>query len=116
MLANEAAHHIRPVSYEHLEIAPGPHRYVVVMTVGYRTDAVVLRRLLGHSYRYLGVMGSAAKVAELRRVLAEEGFDVSGLRGPIGVPINSRTPEEIAVSVAAELIAARNSQPTVLPG
>ena len=108
LTANEAAHHLELVDYETLVIAPGPHRYVVVMTVGYRTDAVVLRRLLGHPYRYLGVMGSTAKVAELRRVLTEEGFDVGSLRGPIGVPINSRTPEEIAVSVAAELIAARN--------
>ena len=108
LTANEAAHHIRQVSYEMLEIAPGPHRYVVVMTVGYRTDTEVLRRLLGWPYRYLGVMGSSAKVAEMHRVLAAEGFDLSQLRGPIGVPINSRTPEEIAISVAAELIAVRN--------
>ena len=109
MDANQFAHHKQQVDYENLSVAPGPHRYVVVMTVGYRTDLVALRRLLGHDYRYLGVMGSAAKVAELRRVLAEEGFDLSKLRGPIGVAINSRLPEEIAVSVAAELIAVRNS-------
>ncbi|NML67754.1 XdhC family protein [Hymenobacter sp. RP-2-7] len=112
LAANEAAHHIRQVEYDSLEIAPGPHRYVAVMTVGYRTDAVVLRRLLASpaAYRYLGVLGSAAKVAELRRVLSEEGFDLSQLRGPIGVPISSRTPEEIAVSIAAELIAVRNGR------
>ena len=112
LAANQAAHHTGQVSYEALALPPGPHTYVVVMTVGYRTDAVVLRQLLGSAYRYLGVMGSAAKVAELRRVLAEEGFDVSQLRGPIGVAINSRTPEEIAVSVAAELIAVRNAAGT----
>ena len=109
LAANEAAHHRRQVEYETLEIGPGPHCYVVVMTVGYRTDAVVLRRLLGRAYRYLGVLGSTAKVAELRRVLAAEGYDLRELRGPIGVPISSRTPEEIAVSIAAELIAVRNS-------
>jgi xanthine dehydrogenase accessory factor len=108
LAANHFAHHRRRVDYETLAIKPGPHQYVVVMTVGYRTDAVVLRRLLGHAYRYLGVLGSATKVAELRRVLAAEGFALDGLRGPIGVPINSRLPEEIAVSVAAELIAVRN--------
>jgi xanthine dehydrogenase accessory factor len=106
--ANQFAHHRQRVDYETLIVPSGPHRYVVVMTVGYRTDALVLRRLLGHAYRYLGVLGSATKVAELRRVLAEEGFDLEGLRGPIGVQISSRLPEEIAVSVAAELIAARN--------
>lgn len=108
--ANQYAHHRQRVDYDTLAVPPGPRRYVVVMTVGYRTDAVVLRRLLGHHYAYLGVLGSATKVAELRRVLAEEGFELSGLRGPVGVAINSRTPEEIAVSVAAELIAVRNAR------
>ncbi len=106
--ANYYAHHRRRVGYETLALPPGPHHYVVVMTVGYRTDAVALRRLLGHAYRYLGVLGSATKVAELRRVLLEEGFNLDSLHGPIGVPINSRLPEEIAVSVAAELIRVRN--------
>ncbi len=106
--ANQFAHHRQRINYETLTVPPGPHRYVVVMTVGYRTDTVALRRLLGHDYRYLGVMGSATKVAELRRMLAEEGFDLGRLRGPIGVAINSRLPEEIAVSVAAELIRVRN--------
>jgi xanthine dehydrogenase accessory factor len=110
MDANHFAHHRQQVNYETLVVPPGPHRYVVVMTVGYRTDAVVLRRLLGHEYQYLGVLGSATKVAELRRVLVEEGFDLAGLHGPVGVPINSRLPEEIAVSVAAELIRVRNSE------
>ncbi|RZK54456.1 MAG: XdhC/CoxI family protein [Hymenobacter sp.] len=108
LAANHFAHHRQQVDYNNLGVPPGPHCYVVVMTVGYRTDAVVLRRLLGPAYRYLGVLGSATKVAELRRVLAAEGFDLSRLRGPIGVPINSRLPEEIAVSVAAELIRVRN--------
>jgi xanthine dehydrogenase accessory factor len=106
--SNHFAHRRQQIDYENLSVPSSPHCYVVVMTVGYRTDAVVLRRLLGHAYRYLGVLGSATKVAELRRVLAAEGFDLSELRGPVGVPINSRLPEEIAVSVAAELIAVRN--------
>ena len=116
LAANDDAHHRHVLGYDALAAAvpEGPHRYVVVMTVGYRTDAVALRQLLGRAYTYLGVMGSAAKVAELRRALLAEGFsagDVARLRGPIGVPINSRTPEEIAVSVAAELIAVRNASP-----
>lgn len=110
--ANEAAHHRRVIDYENVanEVPAGPHQYVVVMTVGYRTDAVVLRQLLGRFYRYLGVMGSTAKVTELRRVLAEAGFsaeEIARLRGPIGLPINSQTPEEIAISIAAELIQVR---------
>lgn len=116
LAANDDAHHRHVLGYDALAAAvpEGPHRYVVVMTVGYRTDAVALRQLLGRRYAYLGVMGSAAKVAELRRALLAAGFsadEVAHLRGPIGVPINSRTPEEIAVSVAAELIAVRNASP-----
>jgi xanthine dehydrogenase accessory factor len=108
LAANHYTHHQHQVEYELLSVPPGPRRYVVVMTVGYRTDIVVLRRLLGHAFAYLGVLGSATKVAELRRVLLDEGFNLEKLRGPIGVAINSRLPEEIAVSVAAELIAVRN--------
>ena len=114
LAANRFAHYRQHIaSYETLAVAPGPRHYVVVMTVGYRTDAVALRQLLGHRYAYLGVMGSATKVTELRRTLAEEGFSAANLarlRGPIGVSINSRTPEEIAVSIAAELIAVRNKR------
>jgi xanthine dehydrogenase accessory factor len=111
---NHAAHHRQRIDYENVAAAvpPGPHRYVVVMTVGYRTDAVVLRQLLGLPYRYLGVMGSEAKVAELRRGLREDGFsakEIARLRGPIGLPIHSQTPEEIAISIAAELIQVRRA-------
>ena len=115
LAANGFAHLRRVIDYENVaaEIPAGPHRYVVVMTVGYRTDAVVLRQLLGRPYRYLGVMGSAAKVAELRRGLSGSGFsseDVARLHGPIGLPINSQTPEDIAISIAAELILARHRE------
>jgi len=115
--ANDAAHHRRVVPYETVaaDVPAGTHRYVVVMTVGYRTDAVVLRQLLGQpgcvgAYAYLGVMGSVAKVAELRRGLREDGFaadDIARVRGPIGLPIHSQTPEEIAISIAAEIIQVR---------
>jgi xanthine dehydrogenase accessory factor len=116
---NHAAHHRRLVDYENVavEVPTGPHRYVVVMTVGYRTDAVVLRQLLGRSFCYLGVMGSAAKVAELRRGLREAGFsdaEIARLRGPIGLPIHSQTPEEIAISIAAELIQVRREAARVM--
>ena len=118
LTSNDAAHHRRVIDYENVaaEISVGPHQYVVVMTVGYRTDAVVLRHLLARPYRYLGVMGSAVKVAELRRGLLEEGFSpqaIARLRGPIGLPINSQTPEEIAISIAAELIQVRGAARTV---
>jgi xanthine dehydrogenase accessory factor len=56
-------------------------------------------------------MGSKAKVATLYSRMIEAGYDpgdLAQLRTPVGVPINSHTPEEIAVSIAAEIIGIRN--------
>ncbi|GAB3228176.1 XdhC family protein [Hymenobacter seoulensis] len=112
-LSNTFAHHKRTVRYEELarEIPGGPNHYVVLMTFGYRSDLVALRQLLQHPVRYLGVLGSAAKIAELLGTLRAESVpeeQLARLRAPIGLPIHSRTPEEIAISIAAEIIQERN--------
>lgn len=111
---NPYAHEKRAVDYADLarHVPEGPHQYVVVMTFGYRSDAVALRQLLLGRYAYLGVMGSAAKIATMRRELLAEGYaeaELARVHAPIGLPIHSRTPEEIAISVAAELIRVRNA-------
>jgi xanthine dehydrogenase accessory factor len=93
-------------------IESGSDRYVVVMTLGYKFDEMVIRRLFLKNFRYFGVLGSKAKMATLLKSLRKEGFDadrLSRIRTPIGIPINSRTPEEIAVSIAAEIIAVKNA-------
>ncbi|WP_165768232.1 XdhC family protein [Hymenobacter amundsenii] len=113
---NPYAHHKRVVRYEDLaqEITAGPHQYVILMSFGYRTDLVALRQLLTLPLPYLGVMGSASKIAELLATLRTEGVPADRLarvRAPIGLPIHSRTPEEIAISIAAELIRERNAPP-----
>ena len=85
--------------------------YVVVMTLGYRFDEIVIRRLVDKNFKYFGVLGSKAKMKVLLNSLKKEGFDAERLkqiRTPIGLPINSRTPEEIAISIAAEIIAVKN--------
>lgn len=100
-------------SYERIgeHIAGGSHVYVAVMTLGYASDAIVIRQLIDNEVRYLGVLGSKAKMATLMKELREEGISserLSRIHTPIGLPINSRTPEEIAVSIAAEIISIRN--------
>jgi len=93
-------------------IPPGENIYVIVMTVGYRTDAVVIRQLLPKKFRYFGVLGSAAKIETLLEQLRGERFpeaQLARLHTPIGLKINSRTPEEIAVSIAAEVIGVKNA-------
>ena len=94
------------------KIPDGPYIYVAVMTLGYVSDATVIRQLIDHDLKYIGVLGSRAKMATLMKDLRIEGFDeklLDRIHTPIGLPINSRTPEEIAVSIAAEIILIKNS-------
>lgn len=102
-------------SYENIgeHLPQGDDVYVVVMTLGYRSDTVVIRKLIDHEFKYFGVLGSKAKMTTLMKELRGQGFDeakLSRIRTPIGLPINSRTPEEIAVSIAAEMIKVKNKK------
>lgn len=110
---NPFAHRKQVVDYERIadHVPEGERSWVLVMTFGHSHDRKVVERLLGHDVRYLGLMGSAAKIKKLFADMEAHGCDPDALarvRAPIGVPIGSHTPEEIAVSVAAELIGIRN--------
>lgn len=111
---NRFAHEIKIVdSYEEIDrfIRSSPKTYVVVMTLGYKSDETVIRKLLDRDFKYFGVMGSRAKMKTLLKNLEKENLPperLARIRTPIGLPINSRTPEEIAVSIAAEIIKVKN--------
>lgn len=101
-------------SYETLgeSIHFGTESYVAVMTLGYKSDAIVIRQLVDRDFKYFGVLGSKAKMATLMKELRAEGISAERLdqiRTPIGLSINSHTPEEIAVSIAAEIISVKNT-------
>lgn len=101
-------------SYENIAdfIPAGANNFVVVMTLGYKSDEIVIRKLLDREFKYFGVLGSKAKMAVLLKDLQKEGFPkekLDRIHTPIGLQINSQTPEEIAVSIAAEIIAVKNS-------
>ncbi|HRF38478.1 MAG TPA: XdhC family protein, partial [Saprospiraceae bacterium] len=101
------------VEYERLadHIPPEPHSFVVIMSFGYRSDEAALRALLHLDFGYIGMMGSKAKVKAMFDQLLAEGIAPERLQrifAPIGLDIKSETAEEIAVSVAAQLIAAKN--------
>lgn len=112
---NKFAHKITIIeSYEEISelISAGVDDFVVVMTLGYASDEVVIRKLFDREFEYFGVLGSKAKMKTLLRNLEKEGFSkekLDRIRTPVGLPINSQTPEEIAVSIAAEIIAVKNS-------
>ena len=101
-------------SYEQIaeSVTGGPTTYVVVMTLGFASDEIVIRRLLDKTFRYFGVLGSKAKMATLLKNLKNEGYPedkLKNIRTPIGLSINSQTPEEIAISIAAEIISVKNA-------
>lgn len=101
-------------SYERIgEAVPDdPDVYVVVMTIGYASDEIAIRGLIDKDFKYFGVLGSRAKMAVLLKTLKKEGIPanrLSRIHTPIGLPINSHTPEEIAVSIAAEIISVKNA-------
>ena len=90
--------------------------FVVIMTVGYRTDKIVLKQLIGRHFFYLGLLGSSHKIETLFKELREEKVPQKWLDtifSPIGVAIDSKTTKEIAVSIAAEIIREKNKH---LPG
>ena len=84
----------------------------VIMTREHAHDVECLRRILNRPRAYVGMMGSHSRTEAIRRQLTGEGFDAEAVREvhmPIGLPIGSRTPAEIAVSVMAEVISVMNA-------
>ncbi len=83
---------------------------IVIATRGHRHDAVVLERVAGSAAGYVGLLGSRRKQAVVTHALQRAGVPIDALhrvRVPVGLPIGAVTPEEIAVSIVAELIAWR---------
>ncbi|OUJ74627.1 XdhC family protein [Hymenobacter crusticola] len=92
-------------------VPEGDGQYVVIMTFGYRTDDVALRALLSKNVSFLGVLGSKKKIEKMLGDYRAEGIppeQLERLHAPVGLPIKSQTPEEIAISIAAQIIAVKN--------
>ena len=84
--------------------------YVVIMTRGHQADYEVLTKTIRSGARYIGCIGSRKKLSICRDRLLEAGFaaeEYARVHAPIGLSIGAETPAEIAVSVAAEMIAVR---------
>jgi xanthine dehydrogenase accessory factor len=92
-------------------VSPGLNVYVVVMTVGYRTDDIVVRSLMDGDFKFFGLLGSKKKIEKMFTDYRKEGINeelLKKIHAPVGLPINSQTPEEIAVSIAAEIVKVKN--------
>ena len=88
--------------------------YAVIVTRGHRHDLDALRALAPRNLRYLGLIGSRAKVKRIYDVLVEDGSvaidHLENVHAPIGLDIGAVTPQEIAVAIVAELIAVRRGK------
>lgn len=89
--------------------------YVAVLTHDPKLDDPAVQIALAHPVRYVGAIGSPKTQANRKRVLREAGISdeaLSRIHGPIGLPLGSKTPAEIAISILAEMIATRRGAQT----
>jgi xanthine dehydrogenase accessory factor len=97
----------------------GRETYAVVVTRGHGSDANALQACLGRGLRFVGLLASRPKVVHVFTALEERGVSAAELakvHSPLGVEIGAATPEEIAVSVLAEMIAVRRGVEPALVG
>ncbi len=115
MMQNDFVHQkITVNNYNELAdlIPSGNHNYIVIMTFGYRSDSIALRALLNKQFKYFGLLGSQKKIEKMFEDLKKEGIakeELQKIHSPIGINIKSQTPEEIAISIAAEIIKVKNT-------
>ena len=115
MDANVWADDKRVIDYDDVasHVPEGDRTWVTIMTQGHLHDRDVLVRLVDNDYRYLGMLGSSSKVRDLFGRLERGGVPrdrLERVHSPVGLPIHSHTPEEIAISIAAEIVGIRNAQ------
>jgi xanthine dehydrogenase accessory factor len=94
------------------EMDIGADSYIIIVTRGHRHDGEALRGCIASPAAYLGMIGSRHKIALMRRQFIEEGWATAEqwdrIHTPIGLEIGSQTVEEIAVSIAAQLVSVRS--------
>ncbi|MDY3619516.1 XdhC family protein [Agathobaculum sp.] len=91
----------------------GARDMVVIVTRGHLGDREALLWALGTQAGYIGMIGSKRKRDLMYEKMVADGLDpkqLSRVHSPIGLPIGAQTPEEIAVSIAAEIVAFRNAE------
>jgi len=99
-------------------LTPSESSYIVIVTRGHRDDMRVLRWAVQTRAKYIGMIGSKRKTIAIFRELTSEGIPAAmfeRVHAPIGLDIGAVTPEEIAVAITAELIAARRNVERELP-
>ena len=104
--ADEVVDDLAETAARYAERPRGWRLYGVVATMG-RRDERSLGELAAAAPDYLGVIASPTRMEEVRRVLAAQGLgagEITRVRGPAGLDIGAESPEEIAVSILAEIV------------
>ncbi|HAQ17973.1 MAG TPA: hypothetical protein DCR40_01920 [Prolixibacteraceae bacterium] len=95
------------------EIELDANSYLVIVTRGHNQDAHVLKHFIGSAARYIGMIGSKRKIIQVRDKFLGEGWATreqwDKIYTPVGLQINSQSVQEIAVSIAAQLILVRGN-------
>lgn len=92
------------------ELEPDEASWIVVVTRGHSLDKDALRAALETNARYVGMIGSPGKIKNIFRTLMKEGFSrekLAQVHSPIGLDLGAETPDEIALSIAAEMVMLR---------
>jgi xanthine dehydrogenase accessory factor len=101
------------------EIPADANSFIVILTRSWKMDEGILKRVIRKDYKYLGIIGSKSKVKTHYENLQKEGFapaDFTRVYTPIGLPIGAYSPQEIAVSILAEIIAVQKGTRDSLAG
>jgi len=97
-----------------IELKPGKDSYIVIVTRGHSFDGEALKACIDCSAAFIGMIGSKHKVGIMKKQFLDEGWATSeqwsSIYTPIGLPIGSKTVQEIAISIAAQLVEVRNSK------
>jgi len=93
------------------KLVPQPDTFIVIVTRGHKNDSEVLKKFIGSKAAYIGMIGSRKKIAQVKEQFIKENWSTpeqwEKIYAPIGMKINSKTVQEIAISIAAQLIQVR---------
>ena len=95
------------------DLPSDPGTYIVLLSRGFSRDKAILSQLIQKDFKYIGMIGSQRKIKTMEEELQKQGVPKEALlklHAPIGLDIGAETPEEIAISIAAEIIAAKKEK------
>ncbi len=95
------------------DLPSDPRTYIVLLSRGFSRDEKILNQLIQKDFKYIGMIGSMRKIMTMKEEIKKKGVSEEAfqkLKAPIGLDIGGETPEEIAISIAAEIIAVKKGK------